>query len=365
MLRLLALLLTTSLLFCVKAPREKILSLVGGEWLAKSVYTAAELDIASHLQQGPKNIEELALLTKSNTENLYRLMRLLSSVGVFHEDENRIFSNTATSELLAKDHPQSLRSLTLFYSQEMSKSFDHLTHCIKEGKPAFDLAFHQPVFTYFRHHPQASCSFNAAMKEKSQAVIASCLEVFDFGQFRSVYDIGGGMGHFVAALLEAYPTMHGTLYELPDVISSSRSSLRHLEPRCSLVPGDFFQTIPKNGDVYLLKSVLHDWSDEKALKILRNCHDAMKNNAKLVIVEPVMRSPNQKDRAKLMDVFMMAVTGGKERSEQEFNNILSQAGFTIESITATETEFYVIEACKKEAISSNALTKRSTSSNEL
>ena len=326
--------------------RERLLSLVSGEWIAKSLYTAAELDIAGYLLDGPKDVQELALLTKCKEENLYRLLRMLASVGIFYEGENRQFSNTETSQLLAKEHPQSLHSLTLFFSQEMSHSWDRLLDCLREGKPAFDLSFGQPVFSYFRENKQAAMQFNAAMREKSRAVIGSCLQSFDFSEYKSVYDIGGGMGHFISALLSSYPEIHGVLYELPEVITIATKFLGGAE-RCSLVSGDFFQSVPKNGEAYLLKSILHDWNDADALKILEKCHEAMSNDSKLIIIEPIMIAANQKDHAKIMDVYMMVITGGKERTLEDFRNLLFQAGFSIKSVTPTETEFTILEAVRK------------------
>lgn len=337
-------------LHCLEQPkeisgREKVLSLVSGEWIAKSMYAVAQLDIAGHLLDGPKSIQQLAKLTGCNEESLYRLLRMLSSEGVFHEESSRFFSNTASSALLAKDHPQSLRNLTIFYSEEMSQSWNRLADCIKEGKPAFDLSFGQPVFGYFRTHPNSAAHFHLAMQEKSKAVVASCLRSFDFSKYTNVYDIGGGMGHFLSACLNTNSHMHGVLYELPDVIAKVKTSSQ-LPDRCTLVSGDFFQSIPKGGDAYLLKSILHDWSDQDALRILQKCHEAMGNSSKLLIVEPIMSSSNARDHAKIMDVYMMVITGGRERTALDFNQLLQQAGFALESITPTETEFCILEARK-------------------
>jgi len=325
--------------------REKLLSLVAGEWITRSIYTAAELDIAGYLMEGPKNVRELAKATETNEEHLYRLLRLLASQGIFQEGENRIFTNTKASEFLAKDHQLSLRSLVLFYKEEMSQSWSQLSDCIKEGKPAFDLKVGKSAFNYFRENPKAAAHFNAAMKEKSKTVIASCIKSYDFSKFESVYDIGGGTGHFLTALLKTYPNMYGTLYELPEVISAAKTSIVNFE-RCTLLSGDFFQKIPEDGDAYLLKSVLHDWTDKAAVKILKKCHEAMKDEARLLIVEPFMNSANQKDAAKIMDVYLMVTTGGRERTLQDFRNLLEQAGFSIVSTTPTDTEFYIMEACK-------------------
>lgn len=322
--------------------REKLLSLVAGEWAAQGMYAAARFDIAGHLLDGPKSAQELAKLTQCSEENLYRLLRMLASIGIFYEGENRMFSNTDASELLAKDHPQSLRALTLFYSEEMSRSWCSVADCVKKGKPAFDLVYGQPVFDYFRTHPQAAGQFNAAMKEKSKAIVSSCLQSFDFGRFNEVYDIGGGMGHFLSALMNKHPHIQGVLYDVPEVIAAARNTING--ERCRLLSGDFFQQIPQGGDAYLLKSVLHDWNDRDAERILERCRAAMPKHAKLIVIEPILTAANQKEAAKMMDVHMMVVTGGKERTVEEFKSLFDRAGFAIESITPTETEFSIIQA---------------------
>ncbi len=335
------------LMFCLSAhasPRENVLSLVAGEWVAQALYAVTKLDVADKLLDGPQTIDVLAKQTACHQENLYRLLRMLASVGVFHEGENRRFSNTANSELLTKDHPESLRSLILFYGAEMSDSWRRVLDCAREGKPAFELEFGEPVFAYFREHPASAALFNAAMREKSKAVISACLHAYDFSRFTAVYDIGGGLGHFLTALLQSNPQQRGVLYDLPQVITVAQMPFRE---RCELSSGDFFESIPKSGDAYLLKSVLHDWSDQDALRILQRCHEAMGAHAKLVIVETIIASANKRDYAKCIDAHMMVITGGKERTLADFQSLLASAGFSIVSVTPTDTEFSIIEACKK------------------
>jgi hypothetical protein len=323
--------------------REKLLSTVAGEWVAQGMYAAAKLGVADHLFNGEESVATLATLCSCNEDSLYRLLRMLASCGIFEERENRIFRNNEASSLLAKNHPQSLNSLVLFYSEEMSASWDLCSESIKNGKPAFQLTYEKPVFDYFRQKPQAGARFRSAMKEKSSLVISSCLNSFDFGRFKSFYDIGGGMGQFLSALLTTFPGATGTLFELPEVIDAARSLLK----KAMLVSGDFFQSVPQGGDAYLLKSILHDWSDEDCLKILMKCRDAMSQNSTLLIVEPLVSSLMGRDYAKVMDVYMMMITGGKERTQKEFEALLERAGFIIESISHTETEFSIIEAKKR------------------
>lgn len=343
---LLILLTFTSLLVSAEksVERQKVLSLVAGEWIAHGVYTAAKFDIASHLLDGPKSIEELAVLTGCNEDNLYRLMRFLASVDLFREEVNRHFANTETSALLAQNHPESLHSLVLFYSGETSRSFDQLSTCVKEGKAAFDITYQQPVFAYFKDHPNAGKRFNDAMKEKSQIITTSCMAAYDFGKFSKIYDIGGGTGHFLTALLKKNTSMRGLLFDVPAVIKEAQPNLKSFGERCGVIAGDFFKNIPNDGEAYLLKSVIHDWNDADALKILNKCHDAMSSRATLVLIEPIISNVNP--YSKCMDVYMMAITGNKERTKTDFEALLKKAGFRVESVTQTDTEFAIIEAKK-------------------
>lgn len=343
---ILSLLFSGQILAVEKPGREKLLSLAAGEWVAKSLYAAAELDIAKPLSKGAKSVSELALLTGCDEESLYRLLRLLASEGVFHEEENHFFSNNESSALLADSEVGSLRSLMLFYSEEMSTSWQKLSSCLKNKKPAFDLTFGCPVFTYFRDHPLAAARFNAAMREKSKAVISSCLHAVDFGVYSSVYDIGGGMGHFLQAILAKNPQAKGALYDLPEVIKAAENSFASLKDRCALLSGDFFQNVPKGGDAYLMKSILHDWSDADAVKLLKKCHESMPDDGTLLVVEPIVTDPNQREFAKMMDVYMMVITGGKERTMDDFSKLLAEAGFYIMSVTSTDTEFCILK-CRK------------------
>lgn len=328
-------------------PRNFLLEKLAGEWLTQCIYSATELDIAAHLMNGPKSIDELA--TKSNTQPdlLYRLMNFLASNGIFHELEGKTFANNEVSLLLSTTHPQSLYDITLFFKEIISPNWSHLTNTLISGIPSFELHNQKPVFQYFKENPSAASQFNAAMKSKSNAVIASLLKIYDFSNFSKLYDIGGGQGHFAYAILNHYPQLSATIFELPEVIESAKTKIPSpLESRCSFVSGNFFNEIPSMGDIYFLKSIIHDWSDSEALKILKNCHKAMPNHARLLIIEPILLGPNTPDYAKSMDLLMMTITGGRERSLEEMQNLLNLAGFTLINILPTDTEFSILEFSK-------------------
>ncbi len=322
--------------------REKLLRIFSGEWVSRSIYTAVKLGIPDLLESTPLGIEELSERTSCHPESLLRLLRTLKEHGIFRETSSGIFSNSPTGSLLTRDHPDSLRSLCLFYGEEIHRSWDMFPSSVQSGSPAFDLSFHQPVFIYLKNYPDRAALFQAAMREKSQAVIQSALSAYSFGSFQNLYDIGGGQGQFLKAVTEKYPGINATLFELPEVVRNLSEKI----PGIRVTAGDFFQEVPKGGDLYILKSVLHDWNDQEAENILRNCAEAMNEDGRLLIVEVVLQSETPSLFANDMDLLMMAITGGKERSLQSFENLLKNSGLSLEKIHPTTTEFSILEVKK-------------------
>lgn len=328
-------------------PRALLLEKLAGEWLTHSIYSATELNIPFLLDSGPKSITELAALTNSQPDLLYRFMNYLASNGIFTELEEKTFSNNEISSLLSPNHPHSLYEITLFFKEIISPNWPDLTKTLQSHTTAFELHHGTPVFKYFKENPQAASRFNAAMKSKSNALIQSLLNIYNFSICSTFYDIGAGNGHFSYAILDHYPQLSATIFELPEVTESAKTKMPpHLESRCSFISGDFFNHVPSNGDLYFLKSIIHDWPDSDALKILKNCHKSMPNHAKLLIIEPILLAPNIPDYAKSMDLLMMSITGGRERSLQEMQNLLQLAGFKLLNTYPTDTEFSILEFSK-------------------
>lgn len=329
--------------FAQEAAREKLLTLFAGEWVSRSLHVVTKLEIADHLESGPQSVERLAQLTASNEDSLYRLLHMLAGFGVFEEVSSKVFANTEVSQLLVKTNRDTLHSLSLFYGEDIHKSWEEILASIQTGVPAFQLNFKEPVFTYFKNNPERAALFQAAMKEKSKAVIQSALSTYNFGQFESICDVGGGYGQFMQALLAACPRVLGTVFELPEVVEK----IKPLENnRLELFAGDFFNSIPKGKDAYLLKSVIHDWDNEEAEKILKNCRSAMRDDSRLLIVEVLLQPGSQSVYANCMDVLMLAITGGKERTLASFTQMLENCGFVIERIYPTSTEFSILEVKK-------------------
>ncbi len=328
--------------------RENLLMLLSGEWVSRALYVVTKLEIADFLQKGPKTSQEIANFTGASSDSLQRVLHMLAGFGIFEEQDVGTFTNNEASALLSKSHPDSLYALSLFYGEDIHTALDQLLKSVNSGTPAFQHAFKQPVFAYFKEHPERAALFQEAMKEKSTAVVKSSLLAYNFGKFNTIYDIGGGYGHFMLALLSKYPHLNGMVFDVPEVIDAiPQKNGQILQTPSKLYAGDFFDAIPKGADAYLLKSVLHDWDDAKAEQILKNCYLAMDQSSRLLIVEVVLLPKDQSLYANCMDVLMLAITGGKERSLDSFSKMLDKAGFVIEHITPTSTEFSIIEAKKK------------------
>lgn len=335
------LLVLCSALVEASPPRERMLNVLAGDWVARAIYTSVKLGIAESLEECPKTSEELAQEVCANEDSMERLLRLLASQGIFERSGEGLYSNNEMSRLLSANHPSSLSDLIQFYGEELHQAFDPLPTSVVLGKSAFELEFGQPVFAYFKSHPDRALLFQKAMQEKSKAVISASLVAYDFSRFHTLCDVGGGFGHFLLALMQTSPALVGTLFDLPDVVDK-------VNPAIHRVAGDFFKEVPAGQDAYLLKSVIHDWDDEKAVAILRNCHDAMRNDSKLLIVDVVLLPDGSSRYAYCMDLLMMAITGGKERTLADFDRILQQAGFRMNKVYPTSTEFSMIEAVKSE-----------------
>jgi hypothetical protein len=276
-------------------------------------------------------------------------MRALSSVGVFRETENRFFEHTPVSELLRKDHALSIRDMVNWIADPFHfHTYANLLRTVKTGESAMELAAGQPVFEFFRDDPEEGEVFNAAMVNFTRTCIAAILEAYDFSNIRKLVDVGGGYGSVVAAILARYPDMRGILYDLDHVVAGAQPVLAAagVTGRCEVAPGNFFETVPVGGDAYIMKHIIHDWEDDKALTILANIRGALKEQAggKVILLEAVVAGPGEPDMAKWIDLEMMAGPGGRERTREEFKRLFEKAGFRLNRVVPTKSPLSVIEA---------------------
>ena len=318
-----------------------------GALISVALALAAELGIADLLAEGPLSSEDLAQATATHPPSLYRILRLLSSVGVFTESTPRHFALTPLGECLRSGIAGSMRSwVRLMNLRPWLHTYAEALHCVRTGEPAFKLSTGAEFFDYFAAHPAESEIFNGAMDDVGQVISAAVVQAYDFSGITRIVDIGGGHGTQIAAILLHYPHMRGVLFDLPHVVESARQAISGagLADRCELAGGDFFQSVPAGGDAYLLRWIIHDWDHDRALTILGNCRQVMKDTDRLLLVEAVIPPGDEPHPGKLTDLLMLTGLGGKERTEAEYGKLLREAGFRLKRVVHTVSHMSVIEA---------------------
>jgi SAM-dependent methyltransferase len=325
----------------------QIFLLSEGKVVSTALSLAAELGIADLLAAGPRSSDELAQATSTHPQSLYRLLRLLSSVGVFSEVAARQFALTSLGECLRSEVPGSMRSwVRMSGLQAWLHTYAEALHSLRTGESVFKRATGAEFFDYFAAHPVEGEIFDGAMDDFGQMVSAAVVQAYDFGDITSIVDVGGGHGTLIAAILKHYPQMTGVLFELPHVAEGARQAISGagLARRCEIVAGDFFQSVPAGCDAYILRWIVHDWDHDRALTILRNCRQAMKETGRLLLVEAVIPPGDDPHPGKLLDFLMLTGLGGQERTEAEYGELLREAGFRLNRIVPTDSHMSVVEA---------------------
>ncbi len=323
--------------------------MITGYWISQAIYSAAKFGIADHLKDGPKSVDELAEATSTNVDALYRLLRALASRGIFAEGEPRHFSLTPLAEPLQSDVPGSKRALALMSGDEQFRAWAEIDYSIQTGKIAFEKVYGKPIFEYLGENPDKARIFDAAMVGIHGRESDVILSAYDFSDVGVLADIGGGNGSQISRILEQHTGVKGILFDLPHVIERAKNQIEAagLSDRCELVGGNFFDAVPDGADVYMMRHIIHDWDDEKSLTILRNCHRAMSSSAELLIVESVIPHGNEPFGGKFLDLVMLLIPGGKERTEDEYRTLLGKAGFELTQVIPTSSEVSIVEAKKR------------------
>ena len=324
---------------------EQMARMITGYWISQAIYAAAKFGIADLLKDGPRHIEVLADLTSTNGDALYRLLRALASVGIFSEGPPRAFSLTPLAELLRSDVAGSQRSLALMTGGQQFQAWGHIGHSIQTGKTAFEHLHGKPLFEFLAAHPAMAGVFDEAMTSIHGRETAAILDAYDFSGIEVLADIGGGNGSNLTEILTRYPSMKGILFDLPHVVERARTLVETsgVSDRCQLIGGDFFVSAPAGAAAYLLRHIIHDWDDEKSATILRNCRAAMPPRGKLLVVETVIPPGNAPFAGKLLDLAMLLIPGGKERTADEYQTLYEQAGFELSRIVPSNLEVSVVE----------------------
>lgn len=329
-------------------PTQILLELTSGYWISQAIYVIAKLGIADLLNDGPKSCEELAQITNTHAQSLVRVMRTLASIGVFTEVDIGRFALTPLAEPLQASVTDSMRAWAIMLGEESYRAWSELLYTVKTGKPAFDLVYRMRRFEYLEQHPDAADVFNTAMTGLYRRVHTAVVKAYSFAGFSKVVDIGGGNGLLISLILMANPHLTGTLFEIPTVIEDAKKYIEAagLAARCEMVAGDFFVSVPEGGDAYLLAHVMQSFDDDRSVAILRNCRRTMPQHGKLLLIEPVISRGNAPSFAKLLDLHMLVVTGGRQRTEVEYRTLLGLAELRLTNMIATESGESVIEAVR-------------------
>jgi hypothetical protein len=330
-----------------RAAAAAVLRMIWGIHISRAVYVAAELGIADSMAGGPMTAAQLAQATQTHEPSLYRVLRLLASLGLLTEHDNRSFSLTLLGERLRTDVPASMRSWAMLVeSLGGVRAFEPIIETVKTGKPGVDIAYGMNIFEFIAQHRELAQGFHAAMSERTAAFAPSVATGYDFSGMRTVADIGGGKGTLLAAILRAHGHLRGVLLERPAPATEARDVLRGagVADRCEIITGDFFAGVPEGADGYILANVLHDWDDVRAVRILGNCRQAMGAGGRALIVERLIPDdPADAVPVLLSDLNMLVFTGGQERTNAEYGELLTAAGLDLGRVQPVASPYGVIE----------------------
>jgi hypothetical protein len=335
---------------------DVLLNHARGAMATLAIGAAARLGLADAIADVGQDVADLATHFDVPPERLVRLLRALTSLGLCVQQDAQRFSLTGAGELLRARHPQSLHAYLLLCSHPvMLQPWSRLENSIRTGGAAFDEVFGVPAFSYLAVRPELSAIFNAAMSQGTRHSIATLLDHYDFGRFRSVTDVGGGDATLIAAILDRHPNLTGVVFDTGAGVGQAAETLdfHGVSGRCSIVAGDFFDSVPAGADLYVLKSVIHNWDDERAAVILRNCREAMANGGTVLIIDPVLPdSAVASDAAEnpyLVDLNMLVICAGKERTRADFAQLCNAAGLSIVDVhdVPSDVGFGLIETVAK------------------
>ncbi len=315
-------------------------------WLSQAIYVAAKLGIADLLKDGPQSCVGLAASTGSDAPSLFRLMRALSSVGIFSQLDRDRFALSRLAESLQTEVHGSLRAMVITIGEIHYQACGNLLHSVRTGSPAFNNVFGASLFDYLQQNVDAADAFNQAMANVSSMLAYAVLMAYNFAGISCIVDVGGGQGNLLEKILQFNPDTRGTVFDTASTIERAKQQQgdNAWTRRCSYVAGDFFASVPQGADAYILCGVIHDWDDSRAITILRNCRRAMADKARLLLVDMVMPDTDARSFSKLLDLNMLAMTGGRERTKAEYRALLDAADYKLTRIIPTMAPQSVIEA---------------------
>ncbi len=326
-----------------------LLDMIGASWMSQAICVAAELHIPDLLANGSLTIDELAIRTQCSPGSLGRLLRALASLGICIEQADKCFALSPMGALLRSDARSSVRSWAIWWGRHLWPVWHNLQSSIRTGKSARELATGGTGYAHVEKNAEMAMVFNQAMVELTRIVADAALRVYDFSAATRLVDVGGGYGELLQTILAAHPAQRGVLFDLPHAIDGAKARMAGtaVALRCDFVAGNFFDTAPAGGDLYLLKSILHNWTDERATVILGNCRSAMPQHARLVLIERIMpERMNKSVREQALartDLNMLVGLGGRERTEAEIARLLATSGFKAVRFLPLTSEYTLVE----------------------
>ena len=329
--------------------QQHVLQLAMGYQISQALYVVVRLGIPDHLSDGPHPVEHLARVTESNETALYRIMRALSGVGIFREHESKSFALTPSGRALCSGG-RSLRNIVLWTVDPFHYGvYSELLETAKTGIPACTGICGESVFEHFTHNPELGGTFDAAMTNVCEITVPALVDAYDFSCVGTLVDVAGGHGTLLFEALKRHPSLRGILCDSARCLPPAEQRIRDLglEGRCSFEAMDLLEQVPEGGDAYILKNVLHDWADDQCIRILRNCRKAMddvKAKGKRVLIAEAILTGGQSSMAKWLDLDMLVLAGGRERTEEEFRGLIEGAGLEFSRIVPTRSLFSIIEA---------------------
>ena len=329
------------------AALQHVFQLGTGFIVSAALGTAVKLGVADHLAAGPRSTADLAAQIGAHEDTLYRLLRALAMVGVFTETAPRTFALTPAADLLRSGAPGGAREMMLWMCDAFHyRIYAEMPHAVQTGETVDRKVTGMPVFEYLAQEPELAARFNDAMTSFSANVAPAAVQAYDFSGIATLVDVAGGHGMVLATILRQHPQMRGVLFDVEHVLAGNRLAELGVQARVDVVAGDFFKAVPAGGDAYIMKHIIHDWDDEKATIILRNIRTALrgKPDGRLILLESVLQPGNEPDLGKLIDLEMLLLPGGKERTAEEFGALFARAGFALTRVVPTQSPLSVIEA---------------------
>lgn len=323
----------------------ELIKMIAAPWISQSIYTVVKLGVIDLLIEAT-DYQVLAQKVNAKPEVLYRLLQGLVSVGIISEIRLGTFVLTESGSLLCSGAAGGLSSFALLWGEEFYQAWGNLLETVQTGNTAFDRVYHTNLFQYLHSQPEVARTFNDAMTGLAALLYPKVLSTYDFSGCKRLVDVGGGCGTLIGLILSANPSLQGVLFDQPDVVTQANIVLSAYDvlDRCDIVAGDFFETVPTGGDTYVLSNIIHDWDNDRSLSILNNCRRAIDEQGRLLLIEMVLSNDQEPTLARMTDLNMLVLTGGQERTQEEFHSLLRSSGFTLKRFLPVEQLTCIIEA---------------------